>query len=72
MITDRKQDLVSTALDQMDKMIRRFIDTSMSGDLFDKAVECMQAMREGCVDEDEAESFNTLAKQLKAKHPDFF
>lgn len=62
MITDRKQDLVSTALDQMDKLIRRFIDSSMSGDLFDKAIGCLQAMREGCVNEDEAESFNTLAK----------
>lgn len=41
MITDRKEDLVQLALEQMEKMIRRFIDHSMSGDLFDKALECL-------------------------------
>ena len=58
MITDRKQDLVAPAIEQMEKMIRRLIASSMNGDLFDKAMDCMLAMREGCVDEDEAESFN--------------
>ena len=71
MMTDRKEDLVKTALEQMEKMIKRFIDSSMNGDLFDKAVECLQAMREGSIKEDEAESFNNLAKQLK-RNPDFF
>jgi hypothetical protein len=41
MITDRKEDLVQLALGQMEKMIKRFIDHSMSGDLFDKALECL-------------------------------
>ena len=72
MITDRKQDLVGAALDQMEKMIKRLIDSSMNGDLFDKAFDCLKTMREGCVEEDEAESFNTLAKQLKNRYPDFF
>lgn len=56
----------------MEKMIKRYIESSMSGDLFDKALHCLQALREGCAKEDEAESFNTLAKSLKSKHPDFF
>lgn len=72
MITDRKEDLVQPAIDQMEKMIKRFIESSMGGDLYDKAIQCLQAMREGCSKEDEAESFNTLAKGLKNKHPDFF
>lgn len=72
MITDRKQDLVAEALDQMQKMIKKLIISSMNEDLFDKAMDCLQAMREGCVDEDEAESFNDMARQLKAKHADFF
>ena len=55
----------------MEKMIKRFIDSSMNGDLYDKALECLIAMREGCVKEDEAESFNTLAQVLK-RNPDFF
>ncbi len=71
MITDRKNDLVNTAVDQMGKMIKRFIDSSMNGDLFDKALQCLVAMREGCVKEDVAEDFNILAKALK-RNPDFF
>ena len=62
MITDRKEDLVQPAIEQMEKMIKRFIESSMGGDLFDKALQCLQALREGCAKEDEAESFNTLAK----------
>ena len=38
MISDRNADLVGSALDQMEKMIKRFIDSSMSGDLYDKAL----------------------------------
>jgi ATP-dependent DNA helicase 2 subunit 2 len=62
MITDRKNDLVKSALEQMEKLIKRFIDSSMSGDLFDKALQCLEAMRDGCVKEDEAETFNTFAR----------
>lgn len=38
MITDRKEDLVQPAIDQMEKMIKRLIESSMGGDLFDKAM----------------------------------
>lgn len=55
----------------MGKMIKRFIDSSMNGDLFDKALQCLVAMREGCIKEDVAEEFNVLAKQLK-RNPEFF
>jgi hypothetical protein len=41
MITDRKEDLVKPAIEQMDKMIKRLIESSMNGDLYDKALQCL-------------------------------
>jgi hypothetical protein len=35
-------------------MIERFVKNSLKGDLYDRAIECMGAMRETCVKEDEA------------------
>lgn len=72
MLSDRKEDLVQSAIEQMEKLIRRLIVTSMNGDLYEKALECLQSMREGCVREDEAESFNQLARQLKKTYISFF
>jgi ATP-dependent DNA helicase 2 subunit 2 len=72
MLSDRKEDLVQTAIEQMEKLIRRLIVTSMNGDLFEKALECLQSMREGCIREDEAESFNSLARHLKKTQVSFF
>lgn len=44
----------------------------MNGDLFEKALECLKALRKGCIDEDEAESFNNLARSLKRNYVGFF
>jgi hypothetical protein len=52
-------------------MIKRQVDASIGGDLFDKAIECLLSLREGCVREDEAESFNKFL-ELLAKNEDFF
>ena len=41
MITDRKVDRVNDAISQMQKMIERFISTSLKGDLFAKALDCL-------------------------------
>ena len=49
----------------MQKMIERFVTHSLKGDLFDKALECMKALREACVNEDEAPSFNKFAERIK-------
>jgi len=38
----------------MEKMITRFVTNSLAGDLFPKAIECLIALREACVKEDEA------------------
>ena len=52
-------------------MIKRQVDASIGGDLFDKAMECLLSLREGCVREDEAESFNKFLETV-AKNEDFF
>lgn len=38
---------------------------SLKGDLFQKALECLQTMRETCVIEDEGQKFNLFMQQLK-------
>lgn len=50
----------------MQKMIEKFIESSLKGDLFDKAIECMRELRSACVREDEAGSFNKFAEKIKA------
>ena len=66
MINDRKTDRVGDAIAQMQKLIERFVTHSLKGDLFDKALECMKTLREACVKEDEAPSFNKFAERIKA------
>ena len=46
-------------------MIERFVKNSLKGDLFSKAIDCLKALREACVKEDEAQSFNIFMKRLK-------
>ena len=45
MINDRNVDRVGDAINQMQKMIERFISTSLKGDLFAKAIECLKELR---------------------------
>lgn len=66
MINDRKTDRVGDAIQQMQKLIERFVTHSLKGDLFDKALECMKTLREACVKEDEAPSYNKFAERIKA------
>jgi len=37
----------------------------LKGDLDEKAVECFKELRQACVREDEAESFNRFAERIK-------
>mmetsp|Transcript_36911 Transcript_36911/g.56520 ORF Transcript_36911/g.56520 Transcript_36911/m.56520 type:complete len:172 (-) Transcript_36911:54-569(-) len=67
MVTDRKQDKVNDALRQMSNIIINFIQGSLQGDLFEKAFDCLRAMRESCVKEDEAGKFNDFLEMLRAR-----
>lgn len=72
MLSDRKEDLVEEAMSQMSQVIRRMVVSSMDGDLYDKAMECLLVMRQGSVDEDDVDDFNNLCKFIKSKHAAFF
>ena len=68
MINDRKVDRVSDAISQMQKMIERFINTSLKGDLFGKAIDCLKELRSACIAEDEAPSFNRFSYRIRNNH----
>ena len=65
MINDRKVDRVGDAINQMQKIIERYITNSLKGDLFEKALECFNELRTACIREDEAENFNAFAAHVK-------
>lgn len=49
----------------MQKMIERFISTSLKGDLFGKAIDCLKELRAACIAEDEAPKFNRFAYRIR-------
>lgn len=70
MITNRKEDLVADSVSQMQDIIKQFIETSIRGSYYDKALECLKALRRGCTsefEEIEAPTFNTFLVDLKEK-----
>ncbi len=67
MVNDRNVDRVADALTQMQNMIERFVQNSLNGDLYEKAIECLVVLRETCVREDEGQAFNKFMQVLKSK-----
>lgn len=67
MISDRKVDRVQDALSQMRTIVERYVRCSLNGDLYMKALECLRTIREACVKEDEAPTFNQFMAALKDK-----
>lgn len=65
MITDRKTDRVNDAIRQMQAIIERYVRQSLNGDLYEKALECLTALRNACVTEDEAPIFNKFMEKVK-------
>lgn len=41
------------------------ITNSVEGSTFGKAIECLDALRDGCINEEEADNFNTFLINLK-------
>ena len=68
MITNKREDLVVSAIGQMDVIIQRLVDESVNGSHFNKAVDCLIAMRDGCLVEEEIEIFNEILIGLKNKY----
>ena len=67
MLSDKHEDLVEKAMEQMQEVIDTFIQGSVMGDLHEKAKTCVVAMRAGAVREDEAPTFNNYLRGLAAR-----
>jgi len=77
MIKDRSADRVDAAVSQMQRIIEQLIMHSVEGDVYPKALDCLDTLRKGCVSEDEAEVFNKFLRTLKkeliySKHRSFW
>lgn len=49
----------------MQSLIERFVKSSLNGDLFSKAIDCLKALRESCIKEDEGATFNKFMERIK-------
>ena len=67
MISDKHEDLVSQAMEQMQDVIDTFVQGALMGDMYEKAKDCVVTMREGAVSEDEADLFNDYLRNMKKK-----
>lgn len=65
MVADRKTDRVSPAMKQMKEVIERYVRSSLNGDLYEKAFECLQELRKAAIAEDEAPNFNSFMHKIK-------
>ncbi len=68
LIGRRDVDKVYEALVQMERIVRMLVQQSVHGHLYSKAVECLGAMREGCVREMEAEHWNGVLRSLRTDY----
>ena len=68
MIQRRDTDVVDVAIAQMQAVIKKLIEESVMNSFFGKAIDCMVALREGCVKEMEAEAWNTFLKHMRMEY----
>lgn len=67
MLNNKKVDLTGEAISQMKEVIIKMVEESIQVQHIYKAVECLQALRVGCIDEDETENFNQFMIDLQPK-----
>ncbi|TNV73932.1 hypothetical protein FGO68_gene16167 [Halteria grandinella] len=65
MVNDRKVDRVNDAIVQMAAIIERFVKNSLKGDLYEKAIQCLQELRATCIKEDEGGRYNEFLHRIK-------
>lgn len=68
MLARRDVDLVDKAVEQMQERILQLVADSIRDQLYEKAVDCLKALRTGCVREEEADAFNAFLRKLRASH----
>lgn len=76
MVKDRKVDRVNTAIQQMEDFVLKLLEKDYKGNLHRKAIECLRALRRGCIEEDQPGDFNTFLavriKNLQLIYTDFW
>lgn len=65
MMTNRKEDLVEKALQQLGDLIKLLVTDGTNSSHFLKAFECLESLRKGCIVEDEVSFFNKYLLELK-------
>jgi len=70
MFKRRDMDLVDKAITEMKDVILKLVHESVKQSYYNKAIECLQTFREGCIKEEEAEQFNEFLLQLKKNFKD--
>lgn len=53
------------AIEELQNRILQFINDSILDQLYSKALDCLIALREGCIQEEESESFNNFLKKIR-------
>lgn len=68
MLSRRDIDLVEKAIEEMKVRIQQLVSDSLRDQLYGKAIECLHALRDGCVQESEPNAFNAFLRDLRAAH----
>lgn len=68
MLDHRGIDLVEKAIIEMEQVIDKFIEQSIGDQYYQKALDCLIALREGCIREEESERFNSVLQKIKTTH----
>lgn len=70
MMARRDIDLVDKAIDQMKERILALVNDSIRDQLYPKALECLAALRKGCIQEEESHKYpvHSLTHSLTPSH----
>jgi len=68
MIARRDVDLVDKAIEQMKERILQLLNDSVKDQLYPKAFSCVEALRAGCVKEEEPAAFNTFLRLMRSMY----
>eukprot|EP01006_Ploeotia_vitrea_P048337 TRINITY_DN67222_c3_g2_i1.p1 TRINITY_DN67222_c3_g2~~TRINITY_DN67222_c3_g2_i1.p1 ORF type:complete len:767 (+),score=83.61 TRINITY_DN67222_c3_g2_i1:52-2352(+) len=68
MFNRRDEDLVDKAIAEMQAVIRQLLRDSIGNQLYQKAADCIVALRAGCIREEESEQYNGFLRNLKQIH----
>jgi ATP-dependent DNA helicase 2 subunit 2 len=70
MMNNRTEDLVDRALAELRLAITNLVDTSLRDLKYARALECLRAMRECCVQDSESPAFNAFLRDLHERYRD--